>query len=433
MIVFAGPTIGETEVLSVLDGATVRPPARKGDIYKAIADGPLVIGLIDGFFEGVPSVWHKEILWALDQGVAVFGASSMGALRATELAPFGMIGVGWIFEAYRDGDIQDDDEVALRHGPRELNYVALSEPMVNIRVTLDKAVAAGVLDRDGAVGLCALAKGLYFPDRTWDTLSELALENGVSEVIIDDLKAWLPEGRVDQKRLDAINMLERMATFDPVSNPKTKKFEFQHTVMWEDLKTACGDNEINLTELLVIDHVRHDKDVYAGVRERAAQRLPNKGEAKVSRSVIDGALTQFRAQNRLYTGAAFDAWLADNGTDVGAFSKKLEADLALSHVILEEPLAFYAALLDVLKEEGLFERHAETARSNAAAIRRSGYHLPTPLDIGMHPTALLIWYFEAFRQEAVPDDMDEFLYRNDFADRTAFEQMMARQYVLWQQ
>ena len=74
------------------------------------------IGIIDGYFENIPSVWHKEILWAMSQGIHVFGSASMGALRAAELAPFGMEGVGAIFEAYRDGWLEDDDEVASEDG-----------------------------------------------------------------------------------------------------------------------------------------------------------------------------------------------------------------------------------------------------------------------------------------------------------------------------
>ena len=52
----------------------------------------------------------------MSQGIHVFGSASMGALRA-ELCPFGMVGVGRIFEAYRDGELEDDDEVAVIHGP----------------------------------------------------------------------------------------------------------------------------------------------------------------------------------------------------------------------------------------------------------------------------------------------------------------------------
>ena len=74
------------------------------------------IALVDGVFESVPSVWHHELLDALDAGVAVFGGASMGALRAAELAPHGMVGVGGVLGWYRDGLVRGDDEVALLHG-----------------------------------------------------------------------------------------------------------------------------------------------------------------------------------------------------------------------------------------------------------------------------------------------------------------------------
>ena len=63
------------------------------------------------------AVWHKEILLALEDGIAVFGASSMGRSAPRSSTPFGMVGIGAIFEAYRDGIYTDDDEVALLHGP----------------------------------------------------------------------------------------------------------------------------------------------------------------------------------------------------------------------------------------------------------------------------------------------------------------------------
>ena len=35
-----------------------------------------------------------------------------------------MSGVGRIYEAFRDGILEDDDEVAVLHGPEELGYPA---------------------------------------------------------------------------------------------------------------------------------------------------------------------------------------------------------------------------------------------------------------------------------------------------------------------
>src|SRR5579872_4115480 len=143
IVVFLGPSLPVERAREILH-ADYRPPARKGDIYRILTSGVTTIVLIDGLFHGAPSIWQREILAALDEGIAVLGASSMGALRAAELHRFGMIGHGTVFAWYRDGVITGDDEVALQHAPEDLGYRALSEPLVNMRSTLHAARSEGV-------------------------------------------------------------------------------------------------------------------------------------------------------------------------------------------------------------------------------------------------------------------------------------------------
>jgi len=100
--VFTGPTLSAAEASQVLD-ADYFPPAMQGSVFQAACQRPRVIAIIDGRFESVPSIWHKEILWAMDQGIHVFGSASMGALRAAELAAFGMVGIGKVFASYASG------------------------------------------------------------------------------------------------------------------------------------------------------------------------------------------------------------------------------------------------------------------------------------------------------------------------------------------
>src|SRR6266849_5260145 len=149
VVIFTGPTLTAADAHNELD-AEYLPPAAQGDVYRAAKKGPEIIGIIDGYFERQPSVWHKEILWAMSQGIHVFGSASMGALRAAELVDFGMEGVGAIFEMYRDGVLEDDDEVAVVHGSDEFGFRAGSEAMVDIRCTLAKAVEGGVLSASTA-------------------------------------------------------------------------------------------------------------------------------------------------------------------------------------------------------------------------------------------------------------------------------------------
>jgi hypothetical protein len=209
VIVFLGPTLSRPEAAELLE-AKFRPPARRGDVHRALRDQCMTIVLIDGEFHGCPSVWQREILDALAEGVTVHGASSMGALRAAELDSFGMVGHGRIFEWYRDGLIDADDEVALTYGPVELGYPALSEPLVNIRATLSAAVPS-VISVDERNRLIAHAKALYFPERSFVRL----LDTGPATDWRPDRRAalagFLFQSRIDQKRCDAIAALRSVA------------------------------------------------------------------------------------------------------------------------------------------------------------------------------------------------------------------------------
>src|SRR5262245_46471096 len=99
--VFLGPTLAPDVAAKHLD-ACYLPPAEQGAIFDAAKRlNPRGIALIDGAFAKVPAVRHKEILWAISRGIPVFGAASMGALRAAELHAYGMRGHGLIYRWYR--------------------------------------------------------------------------------------------------------------------------------------------------------------------------------------------------------------------------------------------------------------------------------------------------------------------------------------------
>ena len=227
MIVFAGPSIVGAKISAGID---LRPPAKQGDIYLATLESAEPIGLIDGYFEGVPAVWHKEILWALAHNIPVLGASSMGALRAAELDHFGMIGVGAVYEGYRDGLYEDDDEVALHHAPPEVGYAPLSVAMVNMRATVSAAIAADILTDGQGADVIATAKSLYYGNRNWKRVSD-CLDPDTQAA----LRAWLPENEVDQKQCDAMALLKRMIAGDVLgaSVPHVEPFQFEHTRLWD--------------------------------------------------------------------------------------------------------------------------------------------------------------------------------------------------------
>jgi hypothetical protein len=133
-LVYVGPTLPAEQVRKLLPDATVMPPAAVGDILRASRRRDVArIAIIDGYFERMAAVWHKEILIAIERGIEVWGAASMGALRAAELHAFGMRGVGTIYQWYKRGVITADDEVAVAHLPAEYGYRATSDALVNFR------------------------------------------------------------------------------------------------------------------------------------------------------------------------------------------------------------------------------------------------------------------------------------------------------------
>lgn len=195
---------------------------------QAVADGATAIGLIDGQFEYVAPVWHKELLFALSNDIPVFGSASMGALRAAECASFGMVGLGRIFEDFMSGRRVDDADVALLHGPAELNYLALTVPLVSVDSTLTKARDLRLLTDTNCREISAAAGSIYFKERSWKRIAKTA---GIDW---SRLCPIIEEGWVDQKRLDALELVE--ALNDPT--PKAARnhaWRFNATPLWRKM------------------------------------------------------------------------------------------------------------------------------------------------------------------------------------------------------
>lgn len=201
IIIYLGPSLQISEAKCILR-ADYRPPVRRIDLIEILHVMPDTVGIIDGVFFEESAVGHREILEVLKAGIRVIGASSMGALRAAELEPFGMIGIGEIFRMYRDGIIEADDEVALMCDP--ITNCACSEAMVNVRITCQRGVLSRIISQIEADEIIDACKKLWYPDRTWIRI----LKDGISdELRRNELSEWFLSHRIDQKRKDAIEAL----------------------------------------------------------------------------------------------------------------------------------------------------------------------------------------------------------------------------------
>ena len=208
-VIFLGPSL-RRDVAEGLCCAEFRSPAAMGCITRAAADGAPAIVLIDGVFEHGPAVWHKEILWALSRGIAVIGASSMGALRAAELDRHGMFGAGEVYHAYASGEVSDDDEVAVVHGPAETGYMALSDAMVDIRDAVRAALAANAVTAETAAAIIAEAKSCHFKQRNLLTTARGVLRQWHEGKELESALHWFQAPRLGVKARDAAHVLRHL-------------------------------------------------------------------------------------------------------------------------------------------------------------------------------------------------------------------------------
>jgi hypothetical protein len=202
IVVFIGPSLSLNEAREILD-AEYYPPVARDDVAILLNDPPDIIGIIDGVFHQQPAVSHREILRALEAGVIIVGGSSMGALRSAELDYAGMIGIGNVYQNYRDGIIESDDDVAIVFNPE--THELLSEALVSMNHNFQMAEKEGIITASDVKNLYETAKKIYYPQRTYiRVLKDSTLEDDKKK----ELEDYLANNGIDIKAEDAKKVLE---------------------------------------------------------------------------------------------------------------------------------------------------------------------------------------------------------------------------------
>ncbi|NDD27253.1 MAG: hypothetical protein EB084_03195 [Proteobacteria bacterium] len=379
-VIFLGPTMPVEAAREILD-AVYLPPAAQADILSAVhTHRPDVIGLIDGVFGQSLSVWHKEILYALHRGVRVFGASSMGALRAAETAEFGMVGVGEIYEMYRSGALTDDDEVVLLHGPADYGYRGLTLPMINVRATLRRACDEGVVDEDTGRLLTDLAKAVFYGDRTVAEMRTRWLAAGVEEATCARTAAFFASSYVDLKRRDAEKMLALIADGEVARATPSAAFTFERSYLFNVLDTldrkVCHDGVEVSFETIAKTAALHQPD-FLDMGLQAANRrlvalLAGSLDVTVSEADITHEERRFRRRRNLESDTDYDVWRMANDIDAGEM-RALLREVALCRAMqrwLSARMFLERNTGLVLDELRLRDRYVAAAR-HAAAVERA--------------------------------------------------------------
>lgn len=180
--VFVGPTLNGSTKVADTAGVKLLPPVKRGDIDRLVSSRrPGALAIVDGQFHQCLSVGHAEIRSALAHGWQVWGLSSMGAIRACEMRHMGVRGYGEVFDWFcRDEDFRDD-EVALTHFPTP-PYLALSEPLIHIRLWLRELVRKRLLTLHQEKRLLQELMTMWFGERTLAIACEMVVKSIPREV-----------------------------------------------------------------------------------------------------------------------------------------------------------------------------------------------------------------------------------------------------------
>lgn len=212
IIIYAGLSIPFDEAREILDSdedteVIYKRPIKRGDLGHDIKENPDIIGIIDGVFHQNSAVGHREILDVMKKGIKVFGASSMGALRASELDSLGMTGVGYCYKQYADGVIDSDDDVAVMLDSETLE--PLSVPLISMEYVFSDAVSENIITQDEKDELIRITKATFYPKRTYaQTLAESSLDNDKKSELIDFIRE-----SEDIKKQDAKELLKYIKNY----------------------------------------------------------------------------------------------------------------------------------------------------------------------------------------------------------------------------
>jgi len=395
VIVFLGPTMPADEARDIID-VDYRPPVAQGDLYRAALENPVAIAVIDGRFGSVPAVWHKEILWALSHRIHVLGSSSMGALRAAELDVYGMEGFGEVYRWYREGIIDADDEVAVAHAPPEDDYRSVSDPLVNIRAAVRRAVDDRVIDRSDAESYVEHARRLFYPERSWAAL--------LAQRPNPRFASWLRTERIDQKRDDAELLLRELRDrLDAGIAPLDADLRVEQSQVWARARAVAGG-------------ARGAEDLPFDVLADELRLRPATPAASAYAEVYKEALLRhlmFDAADRL--GLATE--------DDQATLRRVDAhffDDALRR--LPERAADRDDYADLVSN----------ARRKAALLAAGSGAPPDPADLGVSADELVTSFFDArgLAPPTRPEAIDRFARSAGFADVEAFRRALTLDHLL---
>jgi len=435
ILVYLGPSLSLAKAKAILPHAIYRPPAKQGDIVTDVVNlQPNRIILIDGVFRENLSPWHKEIVFALQfPGVkAIYGASSMGALRAAELDFLGMIGIGKVYHWYKDSVTEDDSEVAVsyatREGPDGPLYYVNNIPLVDIRAGVEHYEREFLDDPIAQLSRNFLEqmRGVFYMDRT-----QALCEKAWAELCPD-----IPMPLISQKAIDATTALTDFEMYDPepLQKPTPDNLSKFFQALYErDRRISINGAEIpqqHIDAYVLLHNPEHERITWDSANQDLALMLCDHLCVTVSIDEVERENIRFQLRSDIKTQADFDNFLSANGWSRHEYDllqiqnariRKLQHANTVTKMYRRNTLA----IINYLRTHQAFDYWAKLAVEAEKKIQASGVDDWLGVNLGTQPFELLTQHFEREGLD-LKCSQEEYLLETGFSNLTELGVALAR-------
>jgi hypothetical protein len=265
---------------------------------------------------------------------------------------------------------------------------------------------------------------------------DVARERGLSAAELSAFEGWLPTGRVDQKRNDALAMLRHMRTFLERSQTRHEPtFSFEHTQLWERLCQTAGSQGSDAEPLLsdaLLEELRvrgqpYFESIQASVLRRLSIAHARRTGIVLSDEDVTEALDSIRRSNRLLEPDDVHAWMATNELNVEGFYHLVEDQAFLRRAasfVCDNPDQY---VLDHLRVAGEYFPLLNRAKDKQKKLLDLGLEEPDLAYTGLERERLIAWYFQEHLSVDEPEDLRAYAERLGCSDDD-FLRMVLREY-----